>query len=185
MCFFDLDTGPQYSDPAVVEPNLGESFTTCGLDTTTSYGGYYHHGKKPDSSMLVSQFLCDDTDAATIDTSAYMDIQTGSFLGGTNCIQVEALKEGAGSDNPRLFSEVTMGLGAFGGSGTCADYDVCPSYTCESEWHSEMLPLTCGPIDYPDYASEADVTHPTGTILSGYPRSPGRMPERKSRSQAR
>ena len=37
--------------------------------------------------------------------------------------------------------------------------------------------MTCGPIDYPDYASEADVTYPTGTILSGYPRSPGRMPD--------
>ena len=37
--------------------------------------------------------------------------------------------------------------------------------------------MTCGPIDYPDYASEADVTHPAGTILSGYPRSPGRMPD--------
>ena len=60
MCFFDFDTGPQESDPASVEPNLGERFTTCGLDTTTSYGGYYHQGKKPDSSMLVSNFLCDE-----------------------------------------------------------------------------------------------------------------------------
>ena len=60
MCYFDLDTGPQKENPAEVEPDLGEMLTTCGLDTTTSYGGYYHQGKKPDSSMLVSNFLCDE-----------------------------------------------------------------------------------------------------------------------------
>jgi hypothetical protein len=104
MCFFDFDSG--------VSGFLRESMVACGVS------GYFTQGI-PDggssSRLGIGQTaLCDN-----IDTSDYMDIHEVKLGDQGKCINVTALKEGVGADNPFDTNEALLD--------NCALYDVCPA----------------------------------------------------------
>jgi len=164
FCFFDFDTACPMEpcpDPSV----LVEQVTTCGIDSSTSYGGYFMNGRLPSSARPVSQYLCDN-----MDTSEYMDVTTGDFGDGADCVSVVAKKGGRGADNPRSLSDV---LGTC--EGTPPHKFVCVTYPANTGEFEVAFKVGPNPGSDPAYGRSllfAGTGLPTGTSCSTAPPGP-------------